>query len=195
MTQTICIIDGHPDTDPKRLCRALADSYTDGAISSGYDVSRINVRDLTFPLLEKNEDFLTPPPEPVLSEREKIAAADHLVILFPLWLGGMPAKLRAFFEQAARAGFFLSEPEKKGQWPRKMMAGKSARIVITMGMPGSVYRVMMDAGSLKALERGILGVSGFKPVRHTILGGAADVSGGRLSAWKSEMWELGHSAG
>ncbi|PKP83273.1 MAG: NAD(P)H dehydrogenase [Alphaproteobacteria bacterium HGW-Alphaproteobacteria-18] len=194
MTQTICIIDGHPDADPKRLCRTLADSYAEGAHSSGYEVSRINVRDLTFPLLERNEDFLTPPPEPVLSERQKIAEADHLVILFPLWLGGMPAKLRAFFEQTARAGFFISEPEPAGTWPRKMMAGKSARVVITMGMPGAVYRVMMDAGSLKALERGILGISGFKPVRHTILGGAGDVSPQRLSAWKSEMWELGHSA-
>lgn len=194
MTQTICIIDGHPDTDPKRLCRALADSYADGAASAGYEVSRINIRELTIPLLEKNEDFLTPPPEPVLSEREKIAAADHLVILFPLWLGGMPAKLRAFFEQAARAGFFLSEPEKEGHWPRKMMTGKSARIVITMGMPGSVYRVMMDAGSLKVLERGILGVSGFKPIRHTILGNAGNVSSERFHGWTSQMWELGHSA-
>lgn len=194
MTQTICIIDGHPDTNPQRLCRALADSYADGAVSSGYEVSRINIRDLTFPLLEKNEDFLTPPPEPVLSQRQKIAEADHLVILFPLWLGGMPAKLRGFLEQAARAGFFLSEPEKEGNWPRKMMAGKSARIVITMGMPGPVYTAFMDAGGLKALERGILGVSGFKPVRHTILGNAGNVSSARFHAWTSQMWELGHSA-
>lgn len=194
MTQRICIIDGHPDGNPKRLCRALAEAYAEGAVSSGYQVSRINISELIFPLLERNEEFLTPPPEPVLTEREKIAAADHVVILFPLWLGGMPAKLRAFFEQAARGGFFLSEPEKQGNWPRKMMAGKSARVIITMGMPGAVYRVMMDAGSLKALERGILGISGFKPVRHTILGGAGDVSPERLSAWKSEVWELGHSA-
>ncbi len=194
MTQTICIIDGHPDPDPARLCRALADAYADGALSAGYDVTRINIWELTIPHLEKNADFLTPPSEPVLSEREKISAADHIVILFPLWLGGMPAKLRAFFEQAARGGFFLADPEKAGDWPRKMMAGKSARVVITMGMPGSVYRVLMDAGSLKALERGILGISGFRPVRHTILGGAGDISSERFHGWKSQMWELGHSA-
>lgn len=194
MTQTICIIDGHPDPDPKRLCSALADSYADGARASGYEVNRINIRELTLPFLEKNDDFLTPPAEPVLTEREKIARADHVVILFPLWLGGMPAKLRAFFEQAARGGFFVAEPEKKGNWPRRMMAGKSARVIITMGMPGTVYRIMMDAGSLKALERGILGISGFKPVRHTILGNAGDVPPERFHAWISQMWELGHSA-
>ena len=194
MTQSICIIDGHPDPDPARLCRALADAYAEGALSAGYDVTRINVWGLTIPYLERNADFLTPPAEPLLKERAKIAAADHIVILFPLWLGGMPAKLRAFFEQAARGGFFLADPDKAGGWPRKMRAGKSARVVITMGMPGSVYRVLMDAGSLKALERGILGISGFRPVRHTILGGAGDISSERFHGWKSQMWELGHSA-
>ena len=29
MTQSICIIDGHPDPDPARLCRALADAYAE----------------------------------------------------------------------------------------------------------------------------------------------------------------------
>jgi putative NADPH-quinone reductase len=44
-----------------------------------------------------------------------------------------------------------------------MMKGKSARVLVSMGMPGLVYRFGMDAGALKALERGLLGLSGFHP--------------------------------
>ena len=156
-------------------------------------MTRIKINELSFPLLESINDFQTPPPEPVLSERKKISNADHIVILFPLWLGGMPAKLRGFFEQAARGEFLLGEPKDRGHWPSKMMLGKSAHTIITMGMPGLVYRFGMDAGSLKALERGILGLSGFKPLKHTVLGGIGEISPARYSALCEEMRDFGRN--
>ena len=125
MPRAICIIDGHPDGDPGRLIHALAEAYAEGALSAGHEVSRIRISELEFPLLTSNADFQTPPPEPVLSERNKIAAADHVVILFPLWLGSMPAKLRGFFEQAARASFFIGLADAGAHWPSRMMEGKS----------------------------------------------------------------------
>lgn len=194
MSRKICIIDGHPDGDARRLIHALCNAYAEGAAGAGHVVTRINICDLAFPLLEANEDFKTPPPEPILSEREKIRAADHVVIAFPLWLGGMPAKLRAFFEQAARAEFFLGRSSGDAGWPAQMMKGKSARTIITMGMPGLVYRFVMDAGALKALERGVLGLSGFMPVNHTILGGAGDVTPDTFRRWSRDLKELGRTS-
>jgi putative NADPH-quinone reductase len=89
MAKHICIIDGHPDPEPHRLIHALCDAYADGASSAGHTVERINIAELDFPLMATVEEFDTPPPEPVLTEREKIGRADHVVIAFPLWLGGM----------------------------------------------------------------------------------------------------------
>ena len=77
------------------------------------------------------------------------------------------------------------------KWPEQMMKGKSARTVITMGMPGLVYRFGMDAGSLRALERGVLGLSGFKPLHHTILGGAGDVDEAKFKRWCTDMRVFG----
>lgn len=193
MTRKICIIDGHPDVDPCRLNHSLANAYAEGALEAGCTVTRIKVSDLDFPLLARIADFDTPPPEPVLSERNKIADADHAVIFFPLWLGGMPAKLRGFFEQAARASFFLGLSREGAHWPTKMMEGKSAHTIITMGMPGLVYRFAMDAGSLKALERAVLGLSGFKPLKHTILGSAGDVTPERYTELCEEMRAFGRA--
>lgn len=195
MTQAICIIDAHPDPDPARFVHALCDAYAEGAERIGHTVSRIRIADLDVPLLTTAADFALPPPGPILSEREKIAAADHVVIVFPLWLGSLPAKARAFLEQAARGEFFLETSEENKGWPKRMMKGKSARVVVTMGMPGLAYSLMMDAGALKAIERGLLGLSGFKPVHHTLLGGVDAAGDERRAAWLEEMRVLGARAG
>jgi putative NADPH-quinone reductase len=58
---------------------------------------------------------------------------------FPLWLASMPALLKGFFEQALRPGFALGPTEPGRMW-KKLLKGRSARIVVTMGMPALVYR-------------------------------------------------------
>lgn len=194
MTRSICIIDGHPDPDPDHLIHALCDAYAEGAEATNHKVTRIRVADLNVPFLTSQAEFNDPPPEPILSQREKIAEADHLFIAFPLWLGGMPARLKAFFEQAARAEFFLKTRESNAGWPERMMKGKSARIVVTMGMPDLIYRFGMDAGALKALERGVLGLSGFKPMHHTIIGSVDELTPSKVESWFTFMKEIGGEA-
>ena len=48
----------------------------------------------------------------------------------------------------------------------KLLGGRSARVVVTMGMPALVYRWYFRAHSVKALERNILGFVGIAPVRR-----------------------------
>ena len=49
--------------------------------------------------------------------------ADHVVILYPLWLGSMPALLKALLEQMLRPGFAYSTL-KLGKWPVKFLRGQ-----------------------------------------------------------------------
>lgn len=189
-----CIINAHPDPSPERFVAALCNAAEDGAREAGHGVSRIDIGALEFPLLSSAAEFGSPPPEPILSERDKIAAADHLILVFPLWLGSLPAKARGFFEQCGRAGFFLETAEDNKGWPKRMMKGKSARIITTMGMPGPVYSLMMDQGALKAIERGLLGLSGFKPIHHAILGGVDAASSETRTRWLAQAREHGRRA-
>lgn len=191
MPSHICIIDAHPDPNPERLVHALCRAYEAGARAGGHHVETVRLADLDIPFLNSAADFARPPPEPIARERQKIAAADHVVFAFPLWLGNLPARAKAFLEQAARDNFFLETGESATQWPRQLMKGKSARVIVTMGMPGLVYRLVMDAGSLKAVERGLLGIAGFRPVRHTILGGVEQASRSKVEGWFADMRELG----
>jgi len=191
MGKNICIIDGHPDGDPERLIHGLCEAYRDGAVSAGATVTTIRIADLNVQPLNSVAAFTQMPDPRICEERDKISAADHILLAFPLWLGSMPAATRAFFEQAGRGAFFLDVSGGEHKWPRKLMKGKSIRVVVTMGMPAFVYRTLMAGASLKALERGLLGISGFKPIKHTILGGVDATDLKTRKGWLSDLHQLG----
>ena len=192
MSKRICIIDGHPDPADHYI-HALCDAYAEGAAASGHDVSMVRIAGLDVPMLESVNDFYETPPPQICEARDKIAAAEHVVIAFPLWLGAVPAKLKAFFEQVARGEFFIGPADEDGGWPSQMMHGNSARVILNMATPGLVYRFAMDAGALKALERAMLGLSGFKPIRHTVHGGVNKASDEKRQSWLDEARKLGES--
>jgi len=194
MAKKITIIDGHPDPAPERLCHALADAYADGATQAGHEVRRIDVATMEVPFLRTQSDFEQGTPAPAIqAAQDDLRWAAHVVIIYPLWLGAMPALLKAFFEQTMRPGFAF-EADSKG-WPGKLLAGRTARIVITMGMPAFWYRWFFLAHSLKSLERNLLRFVGIKPVGETILGMVEAADADRRARWLAQMTALGRRAG
>ena len=166
----ILIIQGHPDRRGNRFGHALADAYAAGAREAGHRVEVVDVARISFPLLQSQDDWMSGevPPD-VRRAQDQIRAAQHLVIFFPLWLGTMPALLKAFFEQAFRPGFAVAKSKDMGMW-QKLLAGRSARVVVTMGMPAFVYRWFFRAHAVRGLERNILHFCGITPVRETLIG-------------------------
>lgn len=77
--------------------------------------------------------------------------------------------------------------------PKKCLAGKSARIIVTMGMPAFVYRWFFFAHGLKMLERNILAFSGIKPIKTTLIGSIEDISEMKRLQWMRKMQMLGES--
>ncbi len=150
----------------------------------------ITLADTEIALLRTAAEFDQPPQSPaIISARADIEWATHIVIVFPLWLGGAPAYLRAFLEQIGRAKFFADVSERG--WAMKLK-GKSARLIVTMGMPAIMYRLMFGAHGVKGIARSILGFAGADPVRLTLLGGA----GPQVTAqrWLRQVRELGMNA-
>lgn len=192
MPHRICLIDGHPDPDPARFCHALARAYGEGAAAAGHELRRIRVADLDFPLLRLSRDFTADTVPPAIADvQEAILWADHVVVIYPLWHGMMPALLKGFFEQVFRHGFAMDV--RPTGWTGHL-TGRSARIIVTMGMPGLFYRVYFMAHSLSALRRNILGFSGMRPVRTTVLGRVDDVADGTRRTWLDRMRKLGADA-
>lgn len=146
MTYHVLIIQGHPDPAGGHFGHALADAYAEGATEAGHEVRRIEVTRLDFPLVRTQAEWAEgEPPEPIRAAQDDIAWCSHIVLHYPLWLGTMPALLKGFLEQVLRRDFaFGGTP---GQWNRALR-GRSARIVVTMGMPAAVYRWYFGAHSL-----------------------------------------------
>ncbi len=191
----ILIIQGHPDVSAKHFGHALADAYAQGAREAGHEVRVVTVAGLDFPMLRSKAEWEEGEvPAGLAPAQQDIAWAQHLVIFFPLWLGGMPALLKGFLEQVARPGFALGKPGGDRSMAKKLLTGRSARLVVTMGMPALVYRWYFRAHSVKALERNILGFIGIAPVRETLIGtvenGAADFHG----RWMAKLRKLGGHA-
>jgi putative NADPH-quinone reductase len=123
--------------------------------------------------------------------QQTIGWADHLVVIYPLWLGSMPAVLKGFFEQVFRLGFAILR-EHTRPWTG-LLNGKSARIIVTMGMPAWLYRWYFLAHSLKSLERNILRFSGIKPVRETLIGGVEAGGAPARARWIETVRALGYA--
>jgi len=112
------------------------------------------------------------------------------VILYPLWLGAMPVLLKALLEQVSRPGFAF-EYRSRGM-PKKLLTGKSARIVVTMGMPAFVYRWYFRAHSLKSLAHNVLDFVGIGPIRASLIG-MIEGKRTRRDRWIARMHALGRT--
>lgn len=185
MSRRILVIDGHPDPDRTHFVHALA--YVDGA--AGHEVRRLNVAELDFPLVRSPRQWSEGAPPPAIAQaQEALQWAEHVVILYPMWLGDVPALLKGFLEQVMRPGFAFAYRGKG--FPEKRLKGRSARIVVTMGMPAFFYRLVYRAHTLKSLERNILNFVGIKPVAATVIG-QVEAGAEARQQWLDEMRELG----
>jgi putative NADPH-quinone reductase len=194
MSQRILILQGHPDASEAHLCHALAERYREGANTQGHEVRQIDLATLDFPLLRSQQEWKASPlPESLRAAQEAIGWCQHLALVFPLWLGDMPALVKAFLEQVLRPGFAFEYVE-GNPLGKKGLTGRSARIVVTMGMPAAIYRHLYRAHSVKSLERNILGFVGLSPVRETLIGSVEAMSEKERDKWFRTLHLLGAEA-
>jgi putative NADPH-quinone reductase len=126
---------------------------------------------------------------------EAIRRAEHIVFVFPLWLGTMPALLKGFLEQVMRPGLAFAYPKagKDGSLTT-LLKGHSARLIVTMGMPAPIYRFWYLGHGVAGIRRNILNFVGIGPVRESLFGMVESVSDARRRKWLAAMHALGKSA-
>jgi putative NADPH-quinone reductase len=167
----------------------MADAYAEAATAAGHEVRRIEVARLEFPLLRTQVDFETGTLPPALEQaREDMRWAQHWLFLFPLWHGTMPALFKGFLEHIFRPGFAMEY--KTGGFPKRLLAGRSARIVVTMGMPALMYRWYFGAYGVRGFERSMLGFAGIKPIRESLYG-LAFADDKKRARWLADMRRCG----
>ncbi len=192
MQPHVTILQGHPDGANRHLCHALADAYAQGAQTAGASVGRLDVATLAPEPLCDPADFATQPGDAMQAAQAEVLRCRHLVVIFPIWLGTMPALLKAFFEQLARAEFALGTST-QSTWPQQKLKGRSAHVIATMGMPALAYRYLFWNRGVGNLKHLILGLSGIKPVRQTLIGGVDTLSEEGGANWLRKIEAAGQA--
>ncbi len=129
----VLIIQGHPN--PESLNAAIGEAYKKGALTAKAEVQEIIVQDLDFnPSYTADLEL-----EPDLQKAQKqILWADHIVIIHPLWWGGIPALLKGFIDRVFLPGFAYKFKEGSVWWD-KLLKGRTGRIIYTMDQPYFYY--------------------------------------------------------
>lgn len=190
----ILILQGHPDPEPSRFGRALSAAYAEGAHQAGHELRSFDLGTIDVPLLRTASEWEQGvPPPALLPLQESLLWCQHLLLCYPMWLGDLPAHTKAALEHVLRPGVTAPGGD-RGPGELKPLTGRSAHVVVTMGMPGFVYRWFYRSHSLKSLERNVLRFVGFGPVRHTLVGLVARPSPKAHARWIERMRQAGAAA-
>lgn len=164
----ILIINGHPDKESYNF--ALAAAYEEGAVSSGATVNVINICDLDFnPNLQFGYRKRTELEPDLVNAQGKLKEADHIVWIYPVWWGSVPAMMKGFLDRVLLPGFAFKKREGSVWWD-KYLSGKTSRIICTMDQPTWYYRIFNGSPSHYAMKRLTLNFIGIKSVKITSIG-------------------------
>ncbi len=189
MKKKILIIDAHPNQNS--FCSALAESYAKGAQSSDFEVQKLSLRNLKFEMNLRDGYRKIQELEPDLIEAQnKIKWCEHLVIVYPIWWGAMPALLKGFLDRCWLPGFAFKYHDKDIFWDR-LLAGRSARIIVTSDAPTLYNLIMHFNAPVRIMKNMILGFCGFKPVRTTAIGSVKTLSEMKRRKVLDEVLALG----
>ncbi len=185
----ILIINGHPDSESFNF--ALAKSYKKGAIASGAEVQEIIIRDLNFnPNLEYGYRKRTELETDLIDSQEKIIWADHLVWIYPVWWGSVPAMLKGFIDRVFLPGFAFQKIENSVWWD-KLLKNKTARIISTLDQPAWYYWLINRQPSNNMMKKLVLEFCGISPVRITSIGPLRLSKTEYRQKWLEKVEELG----
>ena len=181
----ILLILGH--TDPTSLCAALADAYIDGAGEAGHEIETLRLGEMKFdPILWKGYKEIQPLEPDLVEAQRLIQWAEHLVFVYPNWWGSMPALLKGFFDRVFLPGFAFKY-RKDGPFWDKLLAGRTAHLIVTLDTPPWYYRWIYRAPGINQMKRTILGFCGIKVTRVTQLAIVKNASADQRQRWLDQV--------
>ncbi|MEZ5662126.1 MAG: NAD(P)H-dependent oxidoreductase [Burkholderiaceae bacterium] len=176
----VLIIDGHPDGDS--LCAALAASHAEGLRAGGAQVDVLALRSLRFDPVLHAGYLQTQVLEPDLQQaQQSMLASRRIVVVTPVWWGSVPALLKGFLDRTLERGWAFRYHA--NGMPEGLLAGRSARLIVTTDSPGFYLRFIQGDPTVKALVRSTLRFCGLKPVDVTRIGPVKTSGGAQRQRW------------
>lgn len=187
----ILILNGHPDNN--RLCGALADRFQAGAEQHAR-VTRFNLADMVFDAnLQRGYQVIQEPEADLLKFQQAVQDCDHLVIVAPVWWGGVPARLKGLIDRTFLPGFAFHY-EAGQALPTQLLKGRRATLLFTLDTPPWYFRWFQNAPAVHQLGKATLGFSGFRPVTTELFGPVIKASEQTIEQWLQKAGKQGIQA-
>ncbi|MBC9931788.1 NAD(P)H-dependent oxidoreductase [Chitinophaga qingshengii] len=156
----ILIINGHPDRESYNY--ELHEAYKSAALEAGADITEIHLGSLQFdPNLRYGYRKRMELEPDLLDAWQKILAAEHIVWIFPMWWGFLPALTKGFIDRLFLPGLaFGNIPN--SMLVEKKLKGKTSRIICTMDTPVWFHTLYYGSAGMRAFRSMTLRFCGIK---------------------------------
>lgn len=189
MKKNILVINGHPDAESYNA--ALSRAYTEGARFTQAEVEVININELSFdPNLRFGYRQRTELEPDLLRAQEQISRANHLVWIYPVWWGSVPATMKGFIDRVFLPGFAFKKRDGSPWWD-KYLKGKTARLICTLDQPSWYYRWVYGRPSHRAMKQLTMQFVGIHKVKSTTIGPIRNSSMEFREKWLQRVKLLG----
>ncbi|WP_309667227.1 NAD(P)H-dependent oxidoreductase [Tabrizicola sp.] len=193
MPRRILTVDLHPGS--LSLSAGLAQAYQEGAKASGHQLRGAALSKMQFNPDFGQSGFRNSPAleDDLLQFREDLLWAEHVVLFSPLWWGGLPAKAKGLIDRTFLPGYAFDPRVRKMGLPKPLLAGRSARLVLTADTPGWGFRFLYRSALRHQMQRQILGYTGISPMAFTLCAPVEQSTDAIRARWLAGVRALGQA--
>lgn len=189
MEKKVLMLYGHPEYSS--LCCSMAESYADAAEEAGHEVEWLSIFTLDFDITPslKGKSPTASLENDIQLAQELIARNDHIVLVYPIWWGTMPAKVKGFLDRVLSPGFAFNYLP--GGRVEALLKGKTAHVINTCDTPPIAQWFYLKADKL-LLKRPILGLCGIQVKAHKRFGSVYSSDDAQRKRWIQKATKLVH---
>lgn len=187
------IVYSHPYE--KSYNHAILESAIEGCRKNGHEVDVMDLyKDHFNPVMDINDllgfvkHYQVDPQSKDYGER--IKDADHLVLIFPIWWGIMPAIMKGFIDKVVAPGSFYDYNDDKVTMHTTINPDIKVTIITTMNTEKERYKSYFGNAIEGALIRGTFNTVGIDKVEWKSLNMVKEVSMEQRKQWLEEVADL-----
>ena len=182
--------------------QAISEDMTGGALSFGTELSEpafdiVGLQGLSHSFTDFGQASFRNAPaleSDLETFRENLVWAEHVVLITPMWWGGLPAKAKGLFDRVLLPGFAFDPRQRRMGVPTPLLSGRTAHFMLTSDTPAWAFWLMYGRALKQQVHRQIIAFVGLKPVRHTHYSPVEHSTPEIRARWISDTRSLGARA-
>lgn len=124
--------------------------------------------------------------DPETAEYRRIVKnADHLIFIYPLWWGGMPAIMKGFIDRVFAAGEAYTY---QGKAPKGLLKARTASVYYTADAPSWYLRFWRRDADWVTVKDVMLKFCGVRRVKRLLFAGVKDSSEEKRTQWLDRVY-------